>query len=62
MSELIILVAAVWVGLALAVGNDATRRGHTSWGWILATLIFGIVGAVFYLIVRKPHPDALGVS
>lgn len=39
---------------SIAVTEDALSRGHTEiWGAIV--LIFGIVGVVFYILVRNPE-------
>ena len=42
---------------AIAVGNDASKRGMSSWGWGIGVFLLVILFLPLYFIVRKPKID-----
>ncbi len=38
----------------ILVGQDAAKRGMSSWGWGLFVALICIIGIPMYLIMRKP--------
>lgn len=45
-------IALVIVSSLLIV--DARRRGKTAWPWVLATVLLGSMGPLWYLALRRP--------
>lgn len=37
---------------------DARRRKQAAWPWVLATVLLGSVGPLWYLVLRKPVKSA----
>ncbi len=51
-----IIYFAVSITLAFYVHKDAVRRGiHNSEVWLFVTLIFNVIGALVYFLVRKNY-------
>lgn len=50
----LILVLVIWVGGAVLMYKDAEKRGASGGLWAFIWLLFGIIGAIIWLIVRKP--------
>lgn len=40
--------------LAILVAVDAEERGMSSFGWGIGVFLFGLIGAIVYLVARKP--------
>jgi hypothetical protein len=36
---------------------DARRRKQAAWPWVVATVLLGSVGPLWYLVFRRPPPD-----
>jgi len=50
----------VWVLLAMLVAGDASNRGYSGLAWFLITLVFGVIGVLFYLVLRtEGSPDVV---
>jgi hypothetical protein len=66
MPELVILViTALWIGIAMLVGRDAARRGLAPVPWALLTFFVPVLGVGIYLAVRGvtvAGPDWLNSS
>jgi len=50
----------IWVGLAVAVGFAAVKRGRSGFGWfILACLISPLLGGIFLALLPKHGAAAM---
>jgi len=52
MATIIGLIIALII--AIAVGNDASKRGMSAWGWGIGVFLLLIVFLPLYFIFRKP--------
>ena len=48
------IVVIISLLAAILIGQDANRRGMSSWGWGIFVFIVLIIGLPTYFIVRKP--------
>ena len=46
------MIAVGWLIIAIAVTDDAARRGNSAL-WGIATILFGIFAALLYLLYRN---------
>jgi len=46
-----VLLFIVWFGMAIAVGHHASVHERGAFRWFIATLIFGLVGALLYVLL-----------
>jgi len=47
----------IWIILGVWVYKDAEKRGKSGAVWLIIVLIFGIIGVIFWLLVRPPLPE-----
>lgn len=50
----VVFAVGVYLAIGALVGYDASKRGMSGSGWMLATWCFFIVTIALYLVVRKP--------
>jgi nucleotide-binding universal stress UspA family protein len=51
-SELVVVVAAVWLSVGLTLSLVMGRRGHDAFGWLVLGTLFGPLSAVFAVEAR----------
>ena len=53
-----ILLIPFIIGLLIAIWvyKDAKKRGMSGGLWLLIVILFGLLGLIIYLIVRRGHP------
>jgi hypothetical protein len=54
----IIILIPFIIGLVIAIWvyKDASKRGMSGALWLIIVILFGLLGLIIYLIVRRGHP------